>query len=208
MDEESFDYSINYTIAGNSLVGKTKLVERFIGGAYKEDYVARDTVEYYNKNITLNNKKYHLNLWEMTANERFITMNNNFFRKCDCALFVYQINEKDSFKSIPDWIVECENNAEKEVLKVLVGNKCDLENERQVSREEGEEFAEKNKMLFYEASAKTGNNVENVFKGIAEKFSEKIAEDNYNLENDSIEMKKKDENNKKIKKKNLVVNTI
>ncbi len=63
----------------------------------------------------------------MTANERFITMNNNFFRKCDCALFVYQINEKDSFKSIPDWIVECENNAEKEVLKVLVGNKCDLE---------------------------------------------------------------------------------
>ena len=201
MDEESFDYSINYTIAGNSLVGKTKLVERFIGGAYKEDYVARDTVEYYNKNITLNNKKYHLNLWEMTANERFITMNNNFFRKCDCALFVYQINEKDSFKSIPDWIVECENNAEKEVLKVLVGNKCDLENERQVSREEGEEFAEKNKMLFYEASAKTGNNVENVFKGIAEKFSEKIAEDNYNLENDSIEMKKTDENNKKIKKK-------
>jgi small GTP-binding protein len=89
---------------------------------------------------------------------------------------VYDITRKISFDNIVQWIEDCKNSSPKTVFMVLVGNKSDLERNREVTEEEGREFAEKNGMLFFETSAKTGQNVEEVFNQSATLIAKKIQE--------------------------------
>ena len=100
-------------------------------------------------------------------------MSGDIFRNCNCIVLVYEISKRESFENISNWIGKCKKNAPKNVLMVLVGNKCDLQNERQVTTEEGEQFAKGKGMLFYETAAKTGENVENFFQKITKEFLKK-----------------------------------
>ena len=97
---------------------------------------------------------------------------------------------------------DCKNSAPKSILMVLVGNKCDLENKREVTEEEGRDFAEKNGMLFFETSAKTGKNVEELFKQSVIIIDKKIKENFYDLENDSSGLKKGNNENNVVLDKN------
>ena len=96
-------------------------------------------------------------------------------------MIVYDISSKESFNNVSTWIEDCWSQSPKTITLILVGNKCDLDEERQVTFEEGEEFAKDNGMLFFEASAKTGHNIEQVF----EQSAIEIVENCYDLTNES-----------------------
>ena len=125
-------------------------------------------------------------------------MVDNLFEKCDAAIFVYDICNFDSFNEIPDYIERCKKNASKDILMVLVGTKLDLKEERMVSTEEGKKFAEENEMLFFETSAKTGENVEKLFaKSVKKIYKIKKKKNFYHLEIGEKQIKIVEKENKK-----------
>ena len=195
MDEKNCDYILKYIIIGDSSVGKTNLLLNIKNKQFRE--IAQKTIafQFNSFDINLDNKVYKINIWDTAGSESFRTIISELFKNIVCALIVYEIDNKESFENIPKWIEECKNNAPKTVLMILIGNKRDLEDNRKVSKDEGRELAKKNGMEFLETSAKTGKNVEEVFKRSIAIIAKRMKEDFYDLESDKCGIKIiKDEN--------------
>ena len=193
--EMNFNYLLKYVIVGDASVGKSNLLLRYTHGEFREEYQLTIGVEFGSNNLVINNNIYRIQIWDTAGQENFRSITRSYYKNSACALIVYDITRRLSFESLSDWIEDCKNSSPKTVVMVLVGNKCDLAQNREVNEEEGREFAEKHGMLFFETSAKTGQNVEEVFKQSATSIAKKIKENYYDLENDSCGIKKGDEEN-------------
>ena len=188
-----YNYLFKYIIIGDPSVGKSNLLMKFAHNKFTDEYQATIGVEFGAKNITFNNQVYRIQIWDTAGQENFRSITRSYYKNSACALIVYDITRKISFDNLVQWIEDCKNSSPKTVFMVLVGNKSDLERNREVTEEEGREFAEKNGMLFFETSAKTGKNVEEVFTQSATLIAKKIKDNYYDLENDSCGIKKGDD---------------
>ena len=186
----SYSYLLKYIIIGYSAVGKSNLLLRYAHEKFNEDYQATIGIEFGSKNIEIDNEKYRIQIWDTAGQENFKSLTRAYYKNSVCAIIVYDITNKQSFNNINTWIDDCKNQSPKTIFFVLVGNKSDLENKRQVNYNEGLKFAQENNILFFESSAKTGKNVEDIFYKSAKIISEKIKEGIYDLENDSCGIKK------------------
>ena len=200
--EKNYNYLLKYIIIGDSSVGKSNLLLRYTNGQFREEYQLTIGVEFGSSNETVDNNIYRIQIWDTAGQENYRAITRSYYKNTACALLVYEIDSRDSFKRIPFWMNDCKNSAPKSILMVLVGNKCDLENKREVTEEEGRDFAEKNGMLFFETSAKTGKNVEELFKQSVIIIDKKIKENFYDLENDSSGLKKGNNENNVVLDKN------
>ena len=192
ISEGNYNYLIKFIIIGDAAVGKSNLLVRYTSGQFKEEYQLTIGVEFGSNNVIIGDNTYRIQIWDTAGQENFRSITRSYYKNTACAIIVYEISNKKSFENISSWIEECKNTAPKSILMVLVGNKCDLDN-REVTEEEGREFAEKNGMIFFETSAKTGKNVEELFKESVKVIDQKIKENYYDLENDSCGIKKGNE---------------
>ena len=192
ISEGNYNYLLKFIIIGDAAVGKSNLLVRYTSGQFKEEYQLTIGVEFGSNNVIISDNIYRIQIWDTAGQENFRSITRSYYKNTACAIIVYEISNKKSFENISSWIEECKNTAPKSILMVLVGNKCDLDN-REVTEEEGREFAEKNGMLFFETSAKTGKNVEELFKQSVKVIDQKIKENYYDLENDSCGIKKGNE---------------
>ena len=194
MDDEirgmNFNYLLKYVIVGDASVGKSNLLLRYTHGQFREEYQLTIGVEFGSSNITIDKNVFRIQIWDTAGQENFKSITRSYYKNSACALIVYDITRRVSFENLSDWIEDCKNSSPKTVFMVLVGNKCDLEENREVTEEEGKEFAERHGMLFFETSAKTGKNVEELFKQSVKVIDQKIKENYYDLENDSCGIKK------------------
>ena len=185
----NFDYLFKYIIIGDAAVGKSNLLLRYAHGQFKPEYQLTIGVEFGAKNVVIRNKTYRIQIWDTAGQENFRSITRAYYKNSVCALVVYDISSRDSFNNVSTWIEDCRNQSPKTIFMVLVGNKSDLEDKRQVSTEEGQELAEKYGLQFYETSAKTGDNVNEIFYNSADEIAKKIDENYYDLENDTCGIK-------------------
>lgn len=159
------DYKI--IILGMSEVGKTCLLINYFDKKFQESNISTIGVDFKTKYFKFNEKKVKVNYVDTAGQERFHSIASNFLKNANGILLVYAVNSRISFDKLQEWVDEV-NKFANNLPIIIVGNKSDLEEERQVSREEGENFAKKINCNFYEVSAKTGYNVATVFDEIAQ----------------------------------------
>ena len=148
---------------GNSGVGKSCLLIRFTDDTWSDSYVTTIGVDFKIKTLDVEGKSVKLQIWDTAGQERFRNIISSYYRGAQGIMLVYDITDLESFQNLNSWLIEIEKNASKNVYKILVGNKCDLESERKVTIEQGKDFATQYGMKFFETSAKESTNVADAF---------------------------------------------
>ena len=159
-----YDLSFKIIVIGDSGVGKSCLTNRATTNLFEDTYSATVGFEFLSFNVKIDEKVIKLQIWDTCGQELYRSLITNFYRNSSLAIIVYAINSKDSFDNIEMWLRELRTHSNPDAKVFLIGNKIDLENERKITREQGESYAKSNKLnLFIESSAKTGFNSNKIF---------------------------------------------
>ena len=172
MAEEEYDFIFKVLLLGNSDVGKSSLLLRYVDGTWSDSFVPTIGVDFKIKTMEINSKKVKMQIWDTAGQERFRNVISSYFRGGHGILLIYDVTDRDSFKNLGNWLIEIEKNANKDVLKILIGNKCDLEESRVITTKEGTDFANSYGMKFFETSAKNDINVSEAFQMLARQLIE------------------------------------
>ena len=156
-------------IIGESGVGKTCLLLRFTDDSFTANHLTTIGIDFKIKIINLNGKLIKLQIWDTAGQERFRTITKTYYKGAHGIILTYDVTDQNSFKNIRNWIKQIEANAQIGVKRVLVGNKCDKP-DRVVTEEEGRKLAEDFNMSFFETSAKTNQNVNEVFNFLTQEI--------------------------------------
>ena len=160
------DINLKILILGDSSVGKTTLLLKYVDGYFPTIYVATIGVEFKVKKINVNGIDLNLQIWDTAGQERFRGVTRNFMKGADGIIYAYDITKKSSFDSLKNWIIQSEESTVG-FKKIIIGNKTDLETERVVSKEAFQKFCQNKNIQGMEVSAKNGNNVDKCFELIA-----------------------------------------
>ncbi|KAH8084146.1 ras family-domain-containing protein [Filobasidium floriforme] len=152
---------------GEQSVGKTSLITRFMYDTFDNTYQATIGIDFLSKTMYLDDRTVRLQLWDTAGQERFRSLIPSYIRDSSVAVIVYDITSRVSFQNTNKWVEDVRNERGQDVIIVLVGNKTDLNDKRQVTTETLETRAKELGVLYMETSAKAGHNVKNLFKKIA-----------------------------------------
>ena len=154
-----YEYLFKILLVGNSNVGKSSLFLRFVDEIWKENFIPTIGVDFKIKSIKIDNKTIKLQIWDTAGQERFKSILSSYYKGANGILLLYDITNVNSFKNLSNWLIDIEKNSSKDVKKILIGNKCDLNELRKIPINKGKEFTDTYNMNFIETSAK--NNVNN-----------------------------------------------
>ena len=164
-DNKTGYYDVKYKIMvlGESKVDKTQLIKRYTKDQFGGVYLTTVGMDFQDKIIEIEDKKVRLQIWDTAGQERFRNVTKSYFQSSQGLVLVYDITDRESFEKLNFWVDNIKNFAPENAKFILVGNKCDLANERKVSYEEGENYAKNLNIKFFEASARDGTNVNELF---------------------------------------------
>ena len=202
-DNEIEKNNLEYKIItlGDSSVGKTSIINRFINDTFDEELTPTLGIKHTFKTLEINNTKVKLSVIDTNGQEKYRSLSVSYFRHADVVLFIFNLNEPLSFNNIQEWInvFNDNNNKKKVILKYLIGSKSDLE--QRVEQNLIDEFANNNNMLYMATSAKTNNQIKELFQKIGEDILEEEEKKTNNMirtKNSSrILLKTKEKNTKK-----------
>ena len=201
-------YDFKVILLGNSSVGKTSILERFVSKKFSEFQRCTINVECKKKSILLGpTTSALLSIWDTAGEEKFRALTKNYYRDAQGILLLYDINDRKTFLDLNKWIIDIYEICKKEEISIiLVGNKIDLE--RNVKKDEIIQFAEKYGFQQFEVSAKNGINIDLIFEKLAEEMVEKFEnkEDNNDENEEKEENEEKNEQNENETNKENVIN--
>ncbi|GMH32683.1 hypothetical protein BSKO_00517 [Bryopsis sp. KO-2023] len=171
---ENYDHLFKILLVGDSGVGKSCLLMRFTTDRFEDGAPSTIGVDFKLKYVTLNNKRVKLTIWDTAGQERFRTLTSSYYRGAHGIIFVYDVTRRETFEDLASiWLNEVEMYSTiEDAAKMVVANKLDLESTRQVTKEEGADFARSQGCLFVETSAKTNVAVRQAFEELVLKIME------------------------------------
>ncbi|TNN50350.1 Ras-related protein Rab-19 [Liparis tanakae] len=162
--DDTFDFLFKIILIGDSNVGKTCLVQNFKSGIFSERQQNTIGVDFTVRTVDIEGRRVKMQVWDTAGQERFRTITQSYYRSAHGAIIAYDITRRPTFDSVENWIKEVETHGASNVALVLIGNKTDLEPERQVLFEEACDLAKDKEILAaLETSAKESQNVEEAF---------------------------------------------
>lgn len=162
--DDSFDFLFKIILIGDSNVGKTCVVQNFKSGLFSERQQNTIGVDFTVRTLDIDGKKVKMQVWDTAGQERFRTITQSYYRSAHGAMIAYDITRRSTFDSVTHWIKEVELYGATNIILVLIGNKCDLESEREVLFQDSCDLAnEKGVLAALETSAKESQNVEDAF---------------------------------------------
>ncbi|XP_063681249.1 ras-related protein Rab-6A-like [Bolinopsis microptera] len=177
---------------GEQSVGKTSLITRFMYDSFDTTYQATIGIDFLSKTMYLEDRTVRLQLWDTAGQERFRSLIPSYIRDSTVAVVVYDITNASSFQQVNKWIDDVRTERGHDVIIMLVGNKTDLADKRQVPIDEGEKKSQDLNVMFIETSAKAGYNVKQLFKRIAAALPGMDSGNDGKNNEDLIEVKLKD----------------
>ena len=165
MDEEnSYDLLYKIVIIGDTNVGKSNILSRYLTNEFTSNTKSTVGVELGIKFLKIKNTSTKIQIWDTAGQERYQAITSSYFRGSDGCFIVYDITNETSFNNIEKWFDKIHEENDKEIPVIIVGNKCDLENERKIPTEKAKEKAQNLKCAFYETSALKAINIEQIFE--------------------------------------------
>ncbi|XP_021724044.1 ras-related protein RABA4d-like [Chenopodium quinoa] len=160
---QKIDYVFKVVLIGDSAVGKSQLLARFARNEFSVDSKATIGVEFQTKTLVIDQKIVKAQIWDTAGQERYRAVTSAYYRGAVGAMLVYDMTKRQSFDHIARWLDELRGHADKNIVIMLIGNKCDLASLRAVPVEDAKEFAERENLFFMETSALDSTNVETAF---------------------------------------------
>ena len=196
-----YDKTCKILLIGDSKVGKTCLISRYAIGVFNEDYISTIGFDNRQKEEIINNEKVLVRIFDTAGQERFKSITANYLRNAEGVILVYDLTSTESFESLKFWIESIKNNLgnDEPIPIIIIGNKIDLEDARQINKSVAEKFAKDNNYKYFETSAKTGEGVDDAFREIVkqilgrnDKFDDEKEENTVKIEDKkgSVEKKK------------------
>jgi len=168
--KRDYDHLFKLVLIGDSGVGKSCLLLRFADDNFTDSYISTIGVDFRFRTITIDKKTVKLQIWDTAGQERFRTITSAYYRGADGIIMVYDVTSSESFDHVEEWLSEVDRYANENTSKLLVGNKADLVDEKQVPEETAQRFADKLGISFLETSAKTATNVDAAFLTMAKEL--------------------------------------
>ncbi|KAF7704324.1 hypothetical protein HF521_021396 [Silurus meridionalis] len=173
MAKKTYDLLFKLLLIGDSGVGKTCVLFRFSDDAFNTTFISTIGIDFKIKTVELNGKRIKLQIWDTAGQERFHTITTSYYRGAMGILLVYDITNAKSFENISKWLRNIEEHANEDVERMLLGNKCDMEDMRVVPKAKGEQIASEHNIRFFETSAKANINIEKAFLMLAQDILQK-----------------------------------
>ena len=171
----NYDKTCQILLIGDSSVGKTSLIQRYANGIFKEEYLATVGLDYYTKQEMINDITVLVKLWDTAGQERFKALTPNYFRNAEGVVLAYDVTNSDSFDNLKFWINSIKSNlGEKNIFIpiIIIGNKIDMEDMRDITKEDASKFAKENNYKYFETSAKTGQGVDEAIRDLVNQILE------------------------------------
>ena len=172
-EPQSYDCVQKLLLIGESGVGKTSIMNRLDNKKFSESHITTIGIDFRTKNYNINNLKVKLQIWDTAGQERFHSITSSYYRGANCILLFYDVTDQTTFDRIEYWLNDIQTHQSQQnsqPTQILVGNKCDLEEDRVITFSQGQKLAEKYNMLFYEMSAKipliNGRTIHDIFQEI------------------------------------------
>ena len=163
-NEENYEVMFKVVLIGDMKVGKTNIVSRYIKNEFNKDSMSTIGVEFGSKELVIEGHNVKVQIWDTAGQEKYKSITNAYYKGAKGAFVVYDITNKNSFDNADNWLNNLRASADKKCSIILIGNKSDLENKREVSIEQGEEKAKNSEIAFMETSALSGDNIYKAFE--------------------------------------------
>ena len=193
--------TLKIIILGSSEVGKTCILNRYFNNDFKENSLSTIGIDFQTKYFKFEDRKIKVNYTDTAGQEKFRAISVNYVKGTNGVILVFDITNKESFELLETWMNELRENNKVDISKVLIGNKSDLEDKREVSKEEAEQFAESIGCKYFEGSAKTGDNIFDALDEIARITYFSVKDNVEEISRDSIALEKDKDKDKEQKKR-------
>lgn len=164
---------IKLVVLGSPNTGKSSILNRYINAIYDDNSQSTIGASFFSKKIYTKHKTYIIEIWDTAGQERYESLIPMYYRGSHVIFVVYDITSHISFNKATEWVKHIKEKLDNDPIIVLIGNKVDLEKYRKVQSPDAGYYADNNGILFYETSAKTNTNINNIFNNILDKIQQK-----------------------------------
>ena len=194
--DKEYEYLIKILIVGDSTVGKTNFIKKYVENKFNESYFASTGIDLITTSIKIEGKSFKIQIWDTAGQEKYRAMTKNLYLKSQGIIILFDITNETSFINLKNWMSQIKESRGEDIPILLVGNKIDLEDNRVINKERAMEYANNENIEYIEVSSKTGENINKALTSLLQKILKRAdSNSNFSFTLDAGTVKKKTKHN-------------